>query len=321
MENKNEKKLIKATEVYLLMSVCLGCSYNTEEKNEYSSPNNSDKQIVSQEITANADVIDKNKVDYFNVRSEIENIIGDETDEYSVYLWYPKSGENTDTLVINNKSRRSASMIKVFIMSYAMELASKGQLNLDNQIVLKSSDKVGGAGVICGWSSGTEISIYDLLSYMITESDNTATNMMIDYLGMDNINSYIKKEGYNETVLGRKMMDFDAIAAGRENYSSVSDLGKFFQKLVRNQCVNSEYDTKMIDILLQQTDKEVFPTALGDVKIAHKTGELDNLYDDGGIIYSPRGEYVLVVMNDGVGRSSAVKKMQKIASATYTSIE
>lgn len=316
-----KKILIKATVVSLLMSVCLGCSYQTEGKSEDNNSNNSDKQIVSQEITADTDVTDKYKVDYSNVKSDIENIIGDEADEYSVYLWYPKSGKNTEALVINNKSRRSASMIKVFIMSYAMELASKGQLNLDNQIVLKSSDKVGGAGVICGWSSGTEISIYDLLTYMITESDNTATNMMIDYLGMDSINQYISREGYNETVLRRKMMDFDAVAAGRENYSSVSDLGKFFQKLASHQCVNSEYDTKMIDILLQQTDKEVFPAALEEMRIAHKTGELDNLYDDGGIIYSPRGEYVLVVMNDGIGRSSAVDKMQKIAGATYTSIE
>ena len=113
------------------------------------------------------------------------------------------------------------------------------------------------------------------------------------------------------------MMDFDAVAAGRENYSSVRDLGRFFTKLAQHQCVNADYDQQMIDILLRQTDTEVFPAALYGVDIAHKTGELDNLYDDGGIIFTAKGGYVLVIMNDGISRYSAVSKMQSIASATY----
>ena len=206
-------------------------------------------------------------------------------------------------------------MIKVFIMAYVMDEAAHAKLNLGSTITLKSSDKVGGAGVISGWRTGTEISIEELTRLMITESDNTATNMLIDYLGMENINKYIQKHGYSETILQRKMMDLEAVAAGRENYSSVRDLGAFFAKLLNHSCVSYEYDQRMIDILLQQTDTEVFPAALPDASVAHKTGELNNLYDDGGIIFTADGAYVVVIMNDDIVRREAVATMKRLLKA------
>ena len=152
---------------------------------------------------------------------------------------------------------------------------------------------------------------------MITESDNTATNILIRYLGMDNINEYISSNGYGETVLRREMMDFSAVAAGRENYTSVRDLGKFFSRLANHSCVGQEYDDLMMEILLQQTDTEVFPAAVPNVRIAHKTGELDNLYDDGGIVFKENVPFVIVIMNDDVSRGRAVVQMREIFSLCY----
>ena len=260
----------------------------------------------------------KGNYDYTNLAKAIDSIIADNKDAYSVFVARPIKEGNQ--LVINNQVRRSASMIKVFIMAYAMGEAANNRLDLNKTITLKAVDKVGGAGIISGWQNGTEISLEELIKLMITESDNTATNMLIDYLGMDNINQYIQQNGYQETILQRKMMDTAAIAAGRENYSSVKDLGEFFAKLVTHSCVNHNYDQKMIDILLQQTDTEVFPAAVSGVKIAHKTGELSGLYDDGGIVYSDNEPYVVVVMNDGVARSDAVAKMKKILQAVDSEI-
>ena len=253
----------------------------------------------------------KEKPDYADLERNIMAAIGNEEDNYSVYIARGDAPENP--LLINNQIRRSASMIKVFIMEYAMDLAYHHKLSLDDTLVLKHSDKVGGAGIICGWSDGTAISLNRLLELMITESDNTATNMLIDYLGMDNINGYIQQQGYSETTLNRKMMDMDSIAAGRENYTSVKDLGSFFSNLAAHRCVSEEYDARMIEILLGQTDVEVIPAALPELQIAHKTGELGGLYDDGGIIYGKEQPYILVMMNDDIDRSTAVYKMRKIA--------
>ncbi|MBE8951287.1 MAG: serine hydrolase [Quinella sp. 3Q1] len=211
---------------------------------------------------------------------------------------------------------RSASMIKVFILAAAMDKAKNGELNLDETLTLKSSDKVGGAGILAGYSSGTVLTLREVIELMITHSDNTATNMIIDRLGMSMINEYIRREGYGDTVLRRKMMDYDAIYAGRENFSSVKDLGDFFNRLYNYECVGEEYDKIMLDFLVKQTDTDCFPAALPDKQIAHKTGALDGLYDNGGIIYSDAGDAVLVIMTENfTGEYNTIQHMKAFARA------
>lgn len=295
--------------VILLVVVILLGIYCYEEYGKIESPSQPEPPVKHMENTTPVE----EKIDFTALTGDINRIIGNERDNYSVFVSRPSS--KGEPMIINDKSRRSASMIKVFIMAYAMEQAKNGKLDLATTLTLKDSDKVAGAGIIFGWASGTQLTIEKLITLMITESDNTATNMLIDYLGMDNINAYIVGKGYHGTVLRRKMMDLGAVAAGRENYSSVSDLGRIFSQLVSHCCVNEVYDQKMIDILLQQTDTEVFPAALPEARIAHKTGELDNLYDDGGIIFAGKEPYVVVVMDDGVARGTAVSKMKQIVKA------
>ena len=249
---------------------------------------------------------------YVGVEEKIARYLNDGT-EYSVYLAYPqKSGE---AFIYNSKPMRSASMIKVFIMATVMDKAQRGEINIDEPIVLRGSDKVGGSGILAGYSSGTQLSLRKVMELMITHSDNTATNMLIDRLGMQTINDYIQREGYSDTVLRRKMMDYDAIYAGRENYSSVRDLGTFFLKLYNYACVGEQYDKIMLDFLAGQTDTDCFPAALPGVQIAHKTGALDGLYDDGGIIYSPNGHAVLVIMTENYtrGEYATINQMKNFA--------
>lgn len=250
--------------------------------------------------------------------SEARSLLEGERGSYAIYYGVPGQA-GLKPMIWQSKPMRSASMIKVFIMAYAMDMASKGQLELDSTRILTSDDKVGGAGIICNWESGTAISVRQLITLMITESDNTATNMMIQLLGMDNINSYIKSHGYEDTVLRRKMMDLAAVAAGRENYSSVKDLGTIFSLISQGRCVSPEYDKMMVDIMLGQTDMECMPAAISGVRIAHKTGELDNLYDDGGIIITDKGNYVLVMMTDDISRNHAIDRMKQAASMIHSS--
>ena len=136
--------------------------------------------------------VEKKPFDYTLLRNDINELLVENQENYSIFVLKPALSD--EPLVINNKVRRSASMIKVFIMAYVMDEAAHSKLNLASPITLKSSDKVGGAGIISGWRTGTEISIEELTRLMITESDNTATNILIDYLGMDNINTYKKTD-------------------------------------------------------------------------------------------------------------------------------
>ena len=245
--------------------------------------------------------------------AKVEQYLNDGT-EYAVYLAYP--AKSSETFIYNSKPMRSASMIKVFILATVMEKAKQGEINIDETLTLKGSDKVGGAGILAGYASGTELTLREVLELMITHSDNTATNIVIDRVGMETINDYIKQQGYNDTILRRKMMDYDAIAAGRENFSSVQDLGTFFTRLYNYDCVGEEYDKIMIDFLVKQTDTDCFPAALPGKQIAHKTGALDGLYDDGGIIYSDTGDAVLVIMTENfTGEYNTIQHMKAFARA------
>lgn len=244
--------------------------------------------------------------------TEIAALSNADSTRYSLYVAYPQ--ENRAPYIYQSKPMRSASMIKVFILGDAMEKVRNGQLSLDTGITLHDYDKVGGAGVLCGYESGTVLYLDTVLRLMITESDNTATNLVIDLLGMEDINAYIQRNGYNDTRLNRKMMDFEAVSAGRENYTSVTDLGAFFSRLYRHGCVGYEQDEIMLSYLLGQTDTECFPEALPEAYIAHKTGELEGLYDDGGIIYMGSKDIILVIMTENYSsRYRAIETMKSMA--------
>jgi hypothetical protein len=230
---------------------------------------------------------------------------------YSIYICYPK--EDRPAYIYQPAAMRSASMIKVFILGAAMEKIRDGQFSLDQTIILHAQDKVGGAGVLTHYADGSELSLDTLLRLMITESDNTATNMVIDLLGMESINDYIRRGGYADTVLQRKMMDMDAVFAGRDNYTSAPDLGHFFQKLYHHTCVSSALDAHMLAYLKEQSDTECFPTALPEATIAHKTGELTRLYDDGGIIYMQNRDFIMIGMTENyTSRSKAIDTLRRM---------
>jgi beta-lactamase class A len=136
---------------------------------------------------------------------------------------------------------------------------------------------------------------------MITESDNIATNLLLDRIGMDSVNHRIQRLGFTDTVLRRRMMDFGAAASGRENLTSVMDIACLLDRIHRTCCINKSADSAMSRILARQTDRCKIPLLLPPgIVCQHKTGELPGAEHDAGIIFSPSGPYVLSVMSDGL---------------------
>lgn len=239
---------------------------------------------------------------------------------YAVYLCYPMISNEEYTF--QSAPMQSASMIKVFVLGTAMEQVRDEKLSLTQLLTLHDYDKVGGSGILAGYASGTTFSLDQILRLIITVSDNTATNMAIDLLGMDTINAYIQREGYTDTVLQRKMMDYQAMNAGWENYTSVRDLGHFFKKLYNRNCVSPELDDIMLGYLIRQTDDECFPAVYPNMMIAHKTGELAGVYADGGIFYDEVETFILVCMTEYYSsRGTAVWTLQQIARNAKIDIE
>ncbi len=284
----------------IISFVLVGCGNTASVTNE---PAEAKKEMQQSSTTP----VDMTTFHYY-----LRNLFSNEEGQYAVYVFFPDSHDQTP-FIYQSKPMRSASMIKVFILASTLEAVKHDQLTLDQKVILKPSMKVGGSGQLNGWADGTSIDLRTLLKLMITESDNTATNIVIDLIGMDNINQYIAVHGYVDTKLQRKMMDLQAQEMGHENYTSVKDLGTYFSRVYAHQCIDERYDEIMRQLLLQQTDTECFPSALPSAIIAHKTGELIGLYDDGGIIYTNHGNYILCIMDDDISRDHAIDLMKQIA--------
>ena len=200
------------------------------------------------------------------------------------------------SIYLGSSTLPSASMIKVFILAKAYEDLQAGSLSRKETFTLSPDNVVGGAGVLQGRPYGTKVSLQEALDLMITESDNTAANLLIDRLGMDRINTYMQNHGYSHSVLRRKMMDTEAMGEGRENLTSTRDIALLFKRLYRGKCVGLDQDREMLAIYKRQTDNDSIPGDLpqGTV-VAHKTGEVSDVRHDGGIVYTPKGAYVLVI--------------------------
>ncbi len=244
------------------------------------------------------------------IMNVIRRTLGDDSSRYSVYIFRP--GIDEEPVIFNSKKMQPASMIKMFVLAKAMSDVKNGSLLLDEPIVINSANIVGGAGSLSGYGAGREVPVRLALELMISQSDNTATNILIDRLGIENINKYISENGYSDTKLNHKMM----LVGGREsNYSSARDLGNLFKKIYNHECVDYQSDQLMISWLLKQEAEECLPTALPFLNIAHKTGESDDSYHEGGICFGSSKDLIIVMMNDNLkDRTDTIEKMKKIAS-------
>lgn len=139
------------------------------------------------------------------------------------------------------------------------------------------------------------------------------------FLGIDNINNFIKETGFKNTILGRKMMDFEGDKGRKDNYTSAYDVFLFLEKLYNHNLVGEKEDKLMIDILSHQLDFSMMRIdMLDDLKIAHKTGDLNCLKHDAGIVYSEKvGDYIFVMFtyeaqSDGYARKLICKTSKQI---------
>lgn len=187
----------------------------------------------------------------------------------------------------------SASLIKMFIMIKAFMMIKEGRLNLEFEIDVKKEDVVPFS--VLEFLSPRKYSLEELLKLMIVYSDNTATNVLIDFFGTESVNDVIKDLGYSVSVLGRKMMDFKAAEEGRQNYTSVAEMFDLMNRLYSNQLIGSDCDEKMLEIMKGQSDETMMRQELPDeLVIARKSGELDCLDHDIAIVYTEKGDYIFV---------------------------
>jgi beta-lactamase class A len=147
---------------------------------------------------------------------------------------------------------------------------------------------------------------------VITVSDNVATNMIIDRLGMEIIQNWIDKAGLADTRIERRMMDRSAMDAGRGNWTSAADMETLLVAVATGRWVSSEASREMRRVLEAQQIQDRLSRRLGDgVRVANKTGNFADVVHDAGIVTWPGGTLVIAVLTQGLG--SAWQAMDTIA--------
>ncbi|MEY8355383.1 serine hydrolase [Lachnospiraceae bacterium 54-53] len=183
----------------------------------------------------------------------------------------------------------AASVIKLFVMAAAFQRMEEGLLDPEEMFAVNRKDCVPSCGALTYLHDGILVTAMDLVTLMIIFSDNTAANMLIDVLGMDQINETIRTLGFDQTVLQRKMFDLEKSGQGIQNYITADETGRLLKMMHQGVLISRQVSEKMIDILKDQQLSSKIPfylQALPEVPaIAHKTGEDAGITHDVGIVY------------------------------------
>jgi beta-lactamase class A len=190
-----------------------------------------------------------------------------------------------------------ASSIKITVLANLYLQAQQGKLKLTDPYTVQSSDLVPDSDIMNGLTPGvTRITLRDLATMMVAVSDNSATNVLIDRVGMQNVNAMLDSLGLPHTRLRRKMMDLQAAKEGRENISTPREMMTLLDAIYRGKLLNKESTDNFFKML--STNKSSFiPRDLPpDLKIANKPGELEAVRNDSGIVFVEGRPYVICVM-------------------------
>ena len=196
-----------------------------------------------------------------------------------------------------NEVFAQASSIKIAVLAELYRQAQQGKLKLTDLYTVQASDLVADSNIMGGLTPGvTRVTLRDLATMMIAVSDNSATNVLIDRVGMENVNAMLDSLGLSHTRLRRKMMDLDAAKQGRENISTPREMMTLLAALYRGKVLNKEMESDFFTMLSTGKDSWIPRDLPADLKIADKPGELEAVRNDSGVVFVEGRPYVICVM-------------------------
>jgi beta-lactamase class A len=200
-------------------------------------------------------------------------------------------------LLHGNDVFAQASSIKICVLAELYRQAQQGKLKLTDLYTVNPSDLVPDSDIMGGLTPGvTRITLRDLATMMVAVSDNSATNVLIDRVGMENVNSFLDSLGLPHTRLRRKMMDIKAAAEGRENISTPAEMMSLLEAIYRGKVLNKEMTDDFFKMLSTHKDSWIPRPLPDDLKIANKPGALEGVRNDSGVVFVEKRPYIICVM-------------------------
>jgi beta-lactamase class A len=211
----------------------------------------------------------------------------------------------------------TASTIKLAIVYELFKQAEEGKVSLDETIVLDRRKAVGGTGVLADLGTPT-LSILDYATLMVRLSDNTATNVLVDRLGMENITNRMQALGLTATRLRRHMMDTAAARRGDENVSTPDELARLLEAMYGPAEPGHRASPGAIAMLKKSKESRLRRGLPPGVETADKPGELEGVRVDAGIVYAKNRPYVFAAMTTFLkDETEGERAIEELSRAAY----
>ena len=215
----------------------------------------------------------------------------------------------------------TASTIKIAVLAELYRQNERGSgAKLGDLYTVNAKDGVGTEGILQDMTPGVaRITNRDLALLMVSLSDNSATNVLIDRVGMDNVNAWLGQMGLQQTRLRRHMLDVKAAQEGRENTATPRELIALLQALSDGRAFGKGTTEAFFKMLATQKSSYIPRRLPAELMIANKPGSLDGVRNDAGIVYVPGRPFAIAVMttfaNDG---NEAEESIGRIAHAAWS---
>lgn len=243
----------------------------------------------------NKDLFEKRQTEWLVLRQTL----ADEISRFNGEVGFVVKDLETNREISLNKDKLfpSASLAKIPIMAACFLAAEQGRIRLDRNISVKASDKLTGSGVLKDMPVGTSFSVERLIGLMIYDSDNTATNIITNLMGVDYLNSAFKTFGLTNTDLSRRVADYKLRDKGIENYTTASDMALLLEKMYRKNLGSKYVSEQCLGILKLTRMNDRIPKYLpAEISVAHKTGLEKEVCHDVGIVFTRKGDFIICVL-------------------------
>jgi beta-lactamase class A len=218
----------------------------------------------------------------------------------------------------------TASSIKIAVLAELYRQSQSGQgARLSDAYTVRKEDLVPDSAIMENLTPGvSRITNRDLAGFVVAVSDNAATNVLIDRVGMENVNRMLDSVGLHQMRLRRKMMDLDAAKQGRENISSAREMASLLEMIYRGKVLNKESTDDFLKLLSTGKNSPIRHALPEDVRVANKPGELAGVRNDNGIVYATNRPFVISVMSSYAHDEHAAEHaIAKIAEKAYEYFE
>jgi beta-lactamase class A len=244
---------------------------------------------------AGAPSLEKHKVLWQKLESAIHDVDQNLDGVMGVAIEDFKTGDHF--FLRENEVFAQASSIKITVLANLYLQGQQGKLKLTDLYTVQASDLVPDSDIMGGLTPGvTRITLRDLATMMVAVSDNSATNVLIDRVGMENVNAMLDSLGLTHTRLRRKMMDLDAAKQGRENVSTPREMMTLLEAIYRGKVLSKESTEDFFKVLSTNKDSWIPRDLPAGLKIANKPGSLEAVRNDSGIVFVEGRPYVICVM-------------------------